>query len=331
MTFAKLGPLVTLFLDEKTVTSLIEMDDALEAVEEVFGEWGRGGATNVPRVRAPLNNGVLRITAAVLNYRGYYGVKVSSTTIFGSNAGRVFCLYKEDGGELCAVVQVFGLGALRTGAASGVASRHMARDDSRTLAVIGTGRQARTQVAAIAKVRPIEEVRVFSRDAEKRIAFCRDIAGTLNIKAEPVRTAKEAAARSDIVVTATTATTPVLLGEWLRPGTHINAIGANYEHRRELDSACLAKAKVVATDDTEQVRYEASDLTEPVKENVLRWEDVMSLGDIVAGTVKGRHSPDDITVFKSLGVAVEDVALSIKAYEKARQRGVGQTLPNLSA
>jgi ornithine cyclodeaminase/alanine dehydrogenase-like protein (mu-crystallin family) len=321
---------MTLFLDEKNVAALVGMDDALDAVEEVFGEWGRGRVTNVPRVRTPLNDGILRITAAVLNYRGYYGVKVSSTTVFGSNAGRIFCLYKEDGGELCAIVQVFGLGALRTGAASGVATRHMAREDARTLGVIGTGRQARTQVAAIAKVRSIEEVCVFSRSAEKRNAFCEDIAATLKIKARPVESARDAVTDCDVVVTATTSTSPVLLGEWLRPGTHINAIGANYEHRRELDTACIAKAAVIATDDTEQVRYEATDLTAPAKEGMLTWDRVTGLGDIVAGTVKGRHSPQDITLFKSLGVAVEDVALSIRAYEKAQRLGIGLALPSLA-
>jgi ornithine cyclodeaminase/alanine dehydrogenase-like protein (mu-crystallin family) len=321
---------MTIFLDEKTVLRLVGMKDALDATEEVFREAGRGRVTNVPRVRVPLNDGTLRITAAVLNYRGYYGVKVSSTTVFGHTAGRVFCLYKEEGGELCAIVQVFAMGALRTGAASGVATRYLSREDSRVLGVIGSGRQARTQVEAIANVRDLRELRVFSRSAEKREAFCRDIATRLGIASRPVDTPQDAVTGCDIVVTSTTATAPVLHGQWLSPGTHVNAIGANYEHRRELDSEAVARAAFIATDDKEQVQYESTDLAAPVKEGRLTWDKVHPLGDVVAGVVKGRTSGDDITLFKSLGVAIEDVALAIRAYEKAFIEGIGVPLPNLS-
>ena len=321
---------MTIFLDEATVMRLVGMTDALEATEEVFREAGNRNVTNVPRVRAPLNDGTLRITAAVLNYRGYYGVKVSSTTVFGRNAGRVFCLYKEDGGELCAIVQVFAMGALRTGAASGVATRHLANEDARVLGEIGSGRQARTQVEAIARVRPIREVRAFSRSADNRMQFCQDITARLGIAARPVETAREAVTGCDVVVTSTTATAPVLLGEWLSPGTHVNAIGANYEHRRELDSAAVARARFIAADDIEQVRYEATDLVAPVKEGLLSWDRVVPLGDVVAGRVQGRAAKDDITLYKSLGVAIEDVALAIRAFEKAKAEGIGTPLPDLS-
>jgi ornithine cyclodeaminase/alanine dehydrogenase-like protein (mu-crystallin family) len=321
---------MTIFLDEKAVLRLVGMKDALAATEEVFREAGKGNVTNVPRVRVPLNDGTLRITAAVLNYRGYYGVKVSSTTVFGHNAGRVFCLYKEAGGELCAVVQVFAMGALRTGAASGVATRYLSNEGASVLGVIGSGRQARTQVEAIASVRPIKEVRVFSRSAEKRAQFCQDITRNLGIEARPVETAENAASRCDIVVTSTTSTTPVLLGKWLSPGTHVNAIGANFEHRRELDSEAVARAQFIATDDKEQVQYESTDLAAPVREGLLGWDKVTPLGSVVAGLVAGRSSKGDITLFKSLGVAIEDVALAIRAYEKAVAQGIGEPLPNLS-
>lgn len=321
---------MTIFLDEKTITRLVGMSDALEAIEEVFREAGNGNVTNVPRIRVPLHDGTLRITAAVLGYRGYYGVKVSSTTVFGHNAGRVFCLYKENGGQLCAIVQVFALGALRTGAASGVATRYLSNPGSSVLGVIGSGRQARTQVEAIAAVRSIKEVRVFSRSPEKRTRFCEAIKASLGIDAQPAETAQEAVARCDIVVTSTTSTTPVLLGDWLSPGTHINAIGANYEHRRELDSNAVARAKFIATDDTEQVRYEATDLAAPVSEGLLGWHQVAALGDVVAGRLTGRAAKEDITLFKSLGIAIEDVALAIRAYEKAVTLGVGERLPDLS-
>lgn len=304
------------------------MDDALAAVEEVFGEVGRGTVTNVPRIRAPLSEGTLRITAAVLNYRGYYGVKVSSTTIFESSAGRVFSLYKAGSGELAAIVQVFAMGALRTGAASGVATKYMARPDATRLGVIGTGRQARTQVEAICKVRPIDEILVFSRAAENRVRFCAELANFA--KAVPVDSAEAAIRDRHIVVTATTATEPVLLGDWLAPGTHVNAIGANYEYRRETDSAAIGRTALIATDDLEQVKYQATDLVAPVAEGVIGWDRVVGLGDIVAGSIPGRRGDRDITLFKSLGVALEDVALAACAYEKALEVGAGQTLPDLA-
>ncbi len=319
-----------LFLDEACVRQLVTMKDALAAVEEVFGELGRGGVVNVPRVRAPIKDGILRITAAVLSYRGYYGVKVSSTAVFHSNAGRMFCLYREETGELCAVVQVFAMGALRTGAASGIATKYLANPDASVLGVLGSGRQARTQVDAVCAVRPVREIRVWSPRAESREAFCANVTKIYKIKCLPVDSPEQAVRVAELLVTATTATAPVVEGAWLQPGVHINAIGANYEHRRELDTSAVAEASFIATDDTEQVRYESTDLATPVSEGKLSWDRVHSLGNVVAGNLKGRTSRDDITLFKSLGVAIEDVALAARAYEKALKLGVGTTLPDLT-
>lgn len=321
---------MALFLDERCVAGLLTMEDALAAVEEVFGEQGRGRAVNVPRVRAPLKGGVLRITAGVLSYRGLYGIKVSSTAVFGRNAGRMFSLYREETGELCAIVQVFGMGALRTGAASGIATKFMANGDAGVLGVLGSGRQARTQVEAICRVRRIAEAKVYSPTKEHRERFCREIGKAHGLKATPVDSAEAAVRESGIITSATTSGTPVVQGRWLAAGTHINAIGANYEHRRELDTAAVKAAAFIAADDPEQARYEAADLAEPVKEGALAWDRVRSLADVVAGNVKARAGASDITLFKSLGVAIEDVALAARAYEKALERGAGVELPDLA-
>lgn len=321
---------MALFLDERCISQLITMDDALAAVEEVFGESGRGQVVNVPRVRAPIRGGTLRITAGVLSYRGLYGVKVSSTAVFGRNSGRMFCLYREENGELAAIVQVFGMGAMRTGAASGIATKYMANEDASVLGVLGSGRQARTQVEAVCRVRPIRNVKVHSPTPANRERFCRDIAAALNVEATPVDTYEEAVRGSHVIVTATTSETPVVQGEWLAPGAHINAIGANYEHRRELDSAVVRRTAFIAADDPDQARYEATDLVVPVSEGLLTWDRVHPLADVVAGKVKPRKSRDDITIFKSLGVAIEDVALAARALEKARAQGAGVELPDLA-
>jgi ornithine cyclodeaminase/alanine dehydrogenase-like protein (mu-crystallin family) len=321
---------MALFIDERCIRGLLTMDDALAAVEEVFREQGRGGVTNVPRVRAPLKSGILRITAGVLSYRGLYGVKVSSTAVFGRNAGRMFCLYKEASGELCAVVQVFAMGALRTGAASGVATKFMANEDAKVLGVLGSGRQAKTQVDAIARVRRLSQVKVYSPTPANRVKFCADVTARLGIPATPVDSCEAAVRESDVIVSATTSEEPVVRGAWLEPGAHINAIGANYEHRRELDTAAVRAAASIAADDPEQARYEATDLAEPVKEGALTWERVHPLADVVAGNLKPRASARDVTLYKSLGVAIEDVALAARAYEKALAQGAGVTLPDLA-
>jgi len=321
---------MALFIDERCIAGLLTMDDALAAVEEVFREQGRGGVVNVPRVRAPLKGGILRITAGVLSYRGLYGVKVSSTAVFGRSAGRMFCLYREETGELCAIVQVFGMGALRTGAASGVATKFMANEDAKVLGVLGSGRQAKTQVDAVARVRRLAEVKVYSPTPANREKFCADVAARLGVRALPVASPEAAVRDSDVIVSATTSETPVVRGEWLKPGAHINAIGANYEHRRELDTAAVRMASFIAADDPEQARYEATDLVEPVREGVLTWDRVYPLADVVAGSRKPRSSARDVTLFKSLGVAIEDVALAARAYEKAVAQGVGISLPDLA-
>lgn len=321
---------MTLLIDEKCIQQLITMDDALAAVEEVFHAQGEGGVINVPRVRAPVKGGILRITAGVLSYRGYYGVKISSTAVFGHNAGRMFCLYREESGELAAIVQVFAMGAMRTGAASGVATKFLANADAAIVGVLGSGRQAKTQVEAVCRVRQIQEVRVYSPNAAHREQFCVDMKNNNKIKYLSIESPEEAVRGADVVISATTSEQPVVLGRWLKSGAHINAIGANYEHRRELDQDAVTAARFICADDIEQVRYESTDLAEPVKAGVLKWEQVRGLAEVVSGKIKGRTSPQDITIFKSLGVAIEDVALAIRAYEKAMAQNVGVQLPNLA-
>lgn len=318
-----------LFMDEECVTSLVTMDDALEALDELFREQGKGGVVNVPRVRAPVKGGILRITTAVLSYRGYYGIKISSNAVSSKHVGRMFCLYREDGADLCAIMQVYGMGAIRTGAASGIATKYLSNQAAATLGVIGSGPQARTQTQAICKVRPIREIKVYSRTPENRDRFCSEMAALTGVKTVAAVSAQAAVRDSDVVVTATNSKTPVLNGKWLSPGTHVNAIGANYESRRELDLDAVAAARFIAADDREQVQYESTDLVEAVKSGLLKWDDVHNLADVVSGRVRGRSSPKDITLFKSLGVAMEDVALAARAYERAVERKAGNVLPDL--
>lgn len=320
---------MALLIDERTVAELVTMDDVLNTVSAAFAARGRGRIENLPRQRLRHRGGIVRITAAVSEDAGYFGVKISNSVVFGTNTGRIISLFEASTGRLCAVIQVFRLGALRTGAVSGVATDLLAKPDSEVLGLIGTGRQARTQLDAITRVRPIRQVRVFSRDPAHRRDFV-DSVKDPSLKIVEATSAEEAVRDADIVVTATTSSDPVLLGDWLSRGMHINAIGANEESRRELASQVVAKADVVTTDEPSQARYEASDLIHPVSEGLLSWEQVQGLDRLVVGRCEGRRSPDQITLFKSLGTAIADVMLAGQVYERALDRGRGVRLPELS-
>jgi alanine dehydrogenase len=322
---------MTLLIDERDVADLISIDEAISIVSEAFVAHAQGRITNMPRQRLRHRGGTLRVTGAVSMLDGFAGVKVSSSAVFDSHAGRVMSLHDLSTGGLAAVIQVFRLGALRTGSLSGVATRTLAREDASVLCIIGTGRQARTQLAAIETVRPLRRLQVYGRNPTHLQEFVEFI-GELesDVVVQPCGSAREAVEGADIVVTATSATQPVLLGEWLEPGMHINAIGANDESRRELDSAVVAMADLVAVDEPHQARYEASDLIHPVQEGVLDWAEVRSIGAIIAGHEDGRKESDQITLFKSLGTAIGDVALAVRIYERAVEAGRGIKLPDLT-
>ncbi len=209
------------------------------------------------------------------------------------------------------------LGRLRTGAASGVAARHLAQADARSLGVIGCGTQAETQVACIrAAVPSIERVVAYCRTSERLEDFCRKVG------AEPGESHRDAGGQ-DIVVTITTSRDPVLRGEWLQAGALVVAAGANVVSRRELDNAVLERASFVCCDLLEDARLESGDLVEPVAAGVLDWLEVHELHEVVSGELAGRQSQDDIVVFKSNGIAAWDLAVGAEALTRARQRGVG--------
>jgi ornithine cyclodeaminase/alanine dehydrogenase-like protein (mu-crystallin family) len=232
----------------------------------------------------------------------------------------VVCLFDAVSGELEAVIEADRLGRLRTGAASGVAAKHLARRSSATLGVIGCGRQAETQVGAVrAAVPSIEHVVAYCRTPEGLDAFCE------RTGAEAAESHREAGAQ-DVVVTITSSRDPVLRGEWLRPGAFVAAAGANVVSRRELDNAVLERATFVCCDSLEQARLESGDLVEPIAAGVLDWLEVHELHEVVSGEVAGRQSDEDVVVFKSNGLAAWDVALGAEAVRRAREHGVGTEL-----
>jgi len=235
-------------------------------------------------------------------------------------------LYDGESGELLALLEADHLGRIRTGAASGVATRYLARTGASRVGVIGTGRQARAQLEAVAQVRTLESARAFGRDAGRRHAFASEMTTRLGLPVEPAETAESAARFGDIVITATNAREPILQGEWLGSGTHVNAIGANMLERRELDDEALARSSVIAVDSLEQAQEEAGDLVQGLRSIRHGWDGVLELHEIVAGARPGRSAEGEITVFKSSGIAIWDVTAAGYVYQRALEQGRGRRI-----
>ena len=299
-----------LYLSEREVEGLITAAEAVPLLEACFGRMASGAVRNVPRRRLPLDGGSFAVMYAVDLELGYAGVKAYA--VAGGKASFVVDLFDVRTGELVAVLEADTLGQRRTGAASGVAAKQLARSGASTLGVIGCGWQARSQVEAIRAALPaLGRVVAYCRTRERLEEFCRDVG------AEPAESHADAAAQ-DVVVTITTSRDPVLRGEWLRAGALVCAAGANDPSKRELDNVVLERAAFVCCDSKENAMLESGDLIEPVEAGVLDWLEVHELQDVVAGGLRGREADDDIVVFKSNGLAAWDVAIAAEVVERAR-------------
>ena len=309
---------MTLYLTEAEVAELVAPADALAPVEACFERLARGVAVSEPRRRFPVPGGVFALMSAVDTELGYAGLKSYSWLPGGTPF--VVCLFDLARAELAAVIEADALGQRRTGAASGIAAKHLARAGATTLGVIGCGWQAESQVACIrAAVPTIDHVTAYCRTEPRLEAFC------AKVGAEAAESHREAA-EADVVVTVTTSSDPVLRGEWLRPGALVCAVGANDPRRRELDNVAVQRAAFVCCDSIEDAKLESGDLIEPVAQGILDWQEVHELEDVVAGGLEGRATEDDVVLFKSNGIAAWDVAIGVFVLERARERGVGTTL-----
>jgi len=310
---------VPLYLTEQDVAQLLTPVDAVEAIEACFRRLAAGAVENRPRYRLRLEGGALAVMAAADLELGYAGAKVYAGYREGGARFAVL-LFRADAPELVAVLEADKLGQLRTGAASGVAARHLAAAGATSLGIIGCGWQAESQVACIRAARPdLERVVAFCRTEERLRTFCEEH------DVEPGESHQDPAA-CDVVVTATSSPDPVLRGEWLRPGALVCAVGANDGRRRELDNVVLERSAFVCCDSVEDAQLESADLIEPVESGVLDWLEVHELQEVVSGEVAGRQAGEDIVVFKSNGLAAWDVAVAAAAVEKALAGGVGREL-----
>ncbi len=313
-----------LFLSEADVVDLFPMQLALGEIEASFRAQGQSGTVNQPRRRILLPDASLHYMAAAIPGSNLLGMKIYAAS---RRSITFFCLlYEAETGRMLAQIEADHLGRIRTGAASGVATKVLARPDASTVGLIGSGRQARTQLEAVSLVRKLKSAKVFSRSEERRRAFCHSASELLKLEVEPVESSEAAARNADILITATPARDPVLRSEWVKPGAHVNAIGSNMENRCEVEGALLRRCAVVAVDSIEQAKIEAGDLIQGFAASPDRWKEVVELWQIVTGDRPGRASPEDITFFKSEGLALWDVAAAGAIYKRALERGRGKTI-----
>jgi alanine dehydrogenase len=316
---------MVLLIKEADVRELLTMQLALEAVDASFKALADGSAINLPRRRIAYEKGVLHVMASTVRSEHALGLKAYPT--FGGPTQFLVPLWDSETGRMLALIEADWLGRMRTGAASGIGTKYMARQDARALGLFGTGGQARTQLLAVCAVRPIERVHVFSRSAENRDAFVAEMQPQVQAELIAVADARAAVEGMDVIATMTTASQPVFDGAWLSPGTHINAAGANHLRRREVDAQTVGRAARVAADSVEQARLESGDLAQAVAEGAIAWDDVVEFSDIAGGKLAGRGSDDDITLFESLGISVWDVAAAARVYALAREQGKGIEIP----
>lgn len=314
---------MALLLREADVRALVDINDALKALDSAFREMATGQARNQPRRRVRGGATTLAIMSAALPSRNLVGYKAYTA---GSRGARFWVhLFDGSDGLLLAVIEADWLGALRTGAVSGLATGALARNDASVLTVFGAGHQALPQVLAVAAVRRLREVRVVNRNPARRA----ELAGELRLRLPEVQIveagAQEAVAGADIITTITSAPSPLFPGNWIQAGQHLNVAGSNIPNRREVEGRAIGRADLLVVDDIEAARLEAGDLLMAEQDGALGWARVHSLSEVIAGAI-GRSQASDVTLFKSVGLALEDVALGAVVLERARERGLGESI-----
>ncbi|MFQ5704224.1 MAG: ornithine cyclodeaminase family protein [Gemmatimonadales bacterium] len=319
-----------LVISAAEVRQLLPMDRCIDLVAEALKTLGRGEAINPLRhgIRLPNDLGILGLMPGQMNEPDTFGLKVVSVfpgnhgTPYDSHQGAVM-LFETAHGCPIAIVDASEITAIRTAAASGVATRLLAREDATTLAILGSGVQAKTHIEAIAAVRNIGQVRIYSRNPARREHLAKSASGELGITVQAVESAQSAVEGVDIICTTTSSKEPVLQGDWIADGCHVNAVGSSVRFTRELDTAAVLKARLFV-DRVESTVNEAGDFLFPQQEGALDESHIVGeIGDILLGKLKGRETPDEITLFKSLGLAVEDLASTHYVYQQAIQHGLG--------
>ena len=313
-----------LWLSEGEVVSLMDMGEAIAALETGLLAEAQGQAQNMVKTHVAWNGSTLHAIGAAFPRAGFVGTKTWAHTEGGATP--LVILFDSQTGNLKAVIEAFALGQLRTGAASGVATRCLAVRDAGEFAIIGTGKQALAQVAAVVAVRPIRSIRVFGRHKGRRSNFVSRTRQEFNLEVVEAASIREAVQGAQIITTATRATEPFLTADMISRGAHINSIGAIVATRAEVAADVLARCEQVVVDSQPQARKLSRELMEYFGSGEGHWEQVASLANVVAGG-KERSATSDLTLFKSLGMGIADLSLGMELYRKALEQGVGRPLP----
>ena len=312
---------MALLLREADVEQLLTMPATIDLVERVHREYSTGKAMDVPRERTRVPKAGLHILQGAVPSANIFGYKAYTSSregirflVYGFNAER---------GNLEVIVEADRLGMMRTGAAGGVAAKWLARPDAKVAGVFGAGWQAEGQIEALASVRKLERVKVWSRTAEKLARFCARMRDKLSLEVVPAASANDCVSGSDIVVTITTSATPVFSGELVVPGMHINAAGSNSLLRQEIDEATVRKCDPIVVDSRPSAIKEAGDLLPVLEKGRIHAGGLTELGEVIAGTRAGRTSPQQVTLFESQGMAIQDLAIAAHLLARARAQGAG--------
>jgi ornithine cyclodeaminase/alanine dehydrogenase-like protein (mu-crystallin family) len=313
-----------LFLTEDEVRQILTMEMAIEGVEAGLRKMALEETVNNPRARSQTDHAMLHVLSAAAKTLGVLGLKAYTTTKKGTRFH--VTLYDGKTGEMSALMQADFMGQMRTGAASAVATKHLAKKDATACGIFGSGRQARTQLLGVSKVRKLTKAHVWSPTETNRNTFATEMSAACGIEVVPVATPEQAARNLDIVCTATSAREPILKGEWLSPGQHLNIAGSNFLAKSEIDLDVVKRCNLITIDSKDQGKLEAGDFMDAFDKHVLEWADITEIGRIVANRAPGRESPEAITMFKSLGIGLEDIAVGIKVLTKAKEAGIGKWL-----
>ncbi len=316
-----LDPPPPLYLSDEDVRSLISPEECLEIIEKLCLDDAQGMTEQTPTTELRLPRGPFRVKVG-----GAYGFDSYGLKAYLGNAGYRIFVYNLDSG-FAGIVEAFDLTEMRTGAVSAVATKYMAKPEAETLAIIGTGREARAQLEAVSHVRQLRKVKAYSRNPENRAFYAKEMSEKLEIAVVPVESAEACVRDCDIVLTITSANDPVLKGEWLSPGAFVCGVGATGIYRRELDEDVVGRAETVVVESLPVAEEECGDLIYAVTRGRLRWNQVVELKDIVSGRVLVRSTPDAITLFDSIGTGAQDVAIASEVIKKARHAEVGLELP----
>jgi ornithine cyclodeaminase/alanine dehydrogenase-like protein (mu-crystallin family) len=311
----------TLYLKEEEIENLVTVPEVIGVLDTAFRDQSAGRAWNNPRSRLRVGAGSMHLMAGAIP--GYFGYKAYT---IGGGSKFFFFLYSAQTMDLLALMEADTLGQKRTGAATGLATRVLANEDSSEATLFGAGWQAQTQLLAMDAVRKLKRVFVVSRRPERRDEFIRKMQPQVKAELLPPRSAEDAVGSSQIVTTITNTREPVLKGEWLQPGTHVNAAGGNSLIRSEFDNEVVLRSNRLVVDSIEQCKIEDGEFQTAIETGKRHWEDFTELRDVVAGCKPGRTDASDVTLFKSGGIALEDVAIGRVIYERAIERGVGRQL-----